>query len=76
MKNKILKLRFPEFSDEWEEKELSSIIKNLKAGVSVNSEDISIQNGEKGVLKTSCIFDGKFKLNENKKIIDSDILPL
>lgn len=73
MKNKVPKLRFPEFSGEWEEKELSSIIKNLKAGVSVNSEDIFIQNGEKGVLKTSCIFDGKFKLSENKKIIDSNI---
>lgn len=67
-------LRFPEFKGEWERKKLGEIILKLESGVSVNSIDNPIRNiDEFGILKTSCIFNGKFYPIRNKKIIAVDI---
>ncbi|MBV5301429.1 MAG: restriction endonuclease subunit S, partial [Methylococcales bacterium] len=67
-------LRFKEFSGDWITRSLSSILGKLESGVSVNSEDIPA-NGldEYGILKTSCIVNGYFIEQENKKIISEDI---
>ena len=74
-KNKnVPKLRFPEFTGEWEEKKLGEIIISLDSGVSVNSVNESIKlDTEYGILKTSCIASGMFYPEENKKIIDDEI---
>ena len=67
-------LRFKEFNGVWKNRPLSEIIGRLESGVSVNSEDSPITGfHEYGILKTSCIADGYFIEQENKKIIPIDI---
>jgi type I restriction enzyme S subunit len=58
--------------EDWEVKALGEIILRLNAGVSVNSEDDRIE-GEKSILKTSCVSQGYFIPTECKKIISKDI---
>ncbi|CAM3084549.1 restriction endonuclease subunit S [Flavobacterium frigoris] len=75
MEKLLPQLRFPEFIGEWEEKKLGQIILKLDSGVSVNSTDEPIkENGEFGILKTSSISGGKFYSNQNKTIIQEDIV--
>ncbi|MBY0545071.1 MAG: restriction endonuclease subunit S [Gammaproteobacteria bacterium] len=57
----------------WLSKRLSHLIKKLDAGVSVNSENRSIQIGEYGILKTSAVTNGVFNANENKVIISTEL---
>ena len=65
-------LRFKEFSGEWEEKTLGHLIKSLDAGVSVNSTDQVAKDGEKAILKTSCVSYGTFNINENKLVFEKN----
>ncbi|MHB1179198.1 MAG: N-6 DNA methylase [Daejeonella sp.] len=58
---------------EWEMVELVDIIDNLETGVSVNSENKAMGNGEIGVLKTSAITYGIFRPEEHKMVIPTDI---
>lgn len=67
------RLRFKGFDGEYIQYKLGDIFGSLESGVSVNSEDTPISGDECGVLKTSCISDGIFYSNENKKIIPSEI---
>lgn len=67
-------LRFKEFEESWKKRQLSQIVGRLESGVSVNSFDGPIiSNHDYGILKTSCISDGSFNAQENKKIIEEDI---
>lgn len=50
--------------------QLASILLPLKAGVSVNATDRPALRGEVGVLKVSCINDGRFVPSENKAVLD------
>lgn len=59
--------------NDWEEKNLSELIEELETGVSVNSHDFKAKIGEKAVLKTSCVSNGKFDPCENKLIIEEEI---
>lgn len=59
--------------NDWEEKNLSDLIKELETGVSVNSYDFKAELGQKAVLKTSCVSSGKFNSNENKVIIEKEV---
>lgn len=65
---KVPRLRFREFSGEWQEKKLGDLIARLDAGVSVNSEDRSAKSHEKAILKTSCVTRGVFDAGENKVV--------
>lgn len=58
---------------EWDTVRLSSLIKELEAGVSVNSEGRPKHGDEKGILKTSAVTYGYFKPDENKVILDSEL---
>lgn len=49
---------------------LASILRPLRAGVSVNAGDRPAVRGEIGVLKVSCVNDGKFVPSENKAVLD------
>lgn len=51
---------------------LSHYIAGLDSGVSVNSDDRQKQGNEFGVLKTSCVFGGKFSRAEHKTIWAKD----
>ncbi|WP_460273915.1 restriction endonuclease subunit S [Celeribacter sp. ULVN23_4] len=64
----VPELRFPEFVEAWEEKQIGFFISSLDAGVSVNSGDRPAFKDEKSVLKTSCVTLGTFDLSENKVV--------
>ena len=64
------KLRFSEFKSNWQNVKLSHLIKSLDAGISVNSEDITPNENEYSVLKTSCVTTGYFDGNERKRVKD------
>jgi type I restriction enzyme S subunit len=72
---KVPRLRFPEFVNvgAWEEKSLSQCILIISSGVSVNSYDSVATRQDIGVLKTSCVTNGKFIETENKKVRESEI---
>lgn len=60
--------------EHWEVKRLKYFIRDLESGVSVNaSESESAENEEKGILKTSCVYNYKFEPRENKKIFKEEI---
>lgn len=56
----------------WEVKKLKFSIKKLASGVSVNAEQVSAENNERGVLKTSCVYGNNFRSSENKKIFNEE----
>jgi len=58
---------------EWTYVKLSTLIKGLEAGVSVNSDSRPRTQDEKGVLKTSSVTYGYFNPDENKVIIKKEI---
>lgn len=59
-----------EIPEHWEVKRLKYIIKGFESGVSVNSLDSPINDGEFGILKTSCVYDYSFRPEENKVILN------
>lgn len=62
------------YLNEWKFVSLSTYIKALNSGISVNSDGKSINNNvDKAVLKISCVSDGRFVPTENKKINENEI---
>ena len=57
----------------WEVVELNDLVGSLSGGVSVNSENRNRVGSELGVLKTSCISNGKFLSNEHKAVLSEDV---
>lgn len=57
-----------ELPNTWKIKRLKDIIENLESGVSVNAIDSPAEEGELGILKTSCVNGVGFKPTENKTI--------
>jgi type I restriction enzyme S subunit len=63
-----------EIPEHWELKPLKYLIKNLNSGVSVNSENVPVEDEiELGVLKTSCVYGDLFRPEENKKVVIEEI---
>jgi type I restriction enzyme S subunit len=48
---------------------LRDFVERLDAGVSVNSENTQVRNGEARVLKISCVSGGVFDPNDSKAIL-------
>ena len=72
--------RYPEYKDSgvawlgevpahWEAVSLKRVIDAIESGVSVNSIDTPAEEGELGVLKTSCVYRGEFDHSENKAVV-------
>ncbi len=61
-----------EVPEHWQVCKLKHIIASLDSGVSVNAADLPAQNGEIGVLKTSCVYTRYFRVEENKKVVSSE----
>lgn len=57
----------------WHVVALTKLINSLQAGVSVNSENRSVQQGEKGILKTSAVTNRVFNPNEHKAILPTEV---
>lgn len=52
---------------------LKRLITSIESGVSVNAIDVPAENGQVGVLKTSCVYAGHFDSKENKTVVVEDI---
>jgi len=63
-----------EIDPEWEMVELGEVIDELETGVSVNSENRTINKGEKGILKTSAVTYGIFRSNAHKTILPTEYI--
>jgi type I restriction enzyme S subunit len=57
----------------WEVLRLKHLISSLESGCSVNAADVSAQPHEIGVLKTSCVYTRRFRIEENKTVIEEDL---
>jgi type I restriction enzyme S subunit len=57
----------------WEMVKLKDFINKLNTGVSVNSEDVSYENGHVFILKTSCVYSGIFDPKQVKTIREDEI---
>lgn len=62
-----------EVPEHWEIRRLKHLILSLESGCSVNAADIPAQQGETGVLKTSCVYTRSFRPNENKTVVLEDL---
>lgn len=56
----------------WKVTDLGACVAEIRSGKSVNSSDEPADDHERGVLKTSCVYRGRFEPSENKKIIPSE----
>ena len=63
----------PNIPDQWKQKRLKDLIERLESGVSVNSTDYPAEDGEYGVLKTSCVNGNCFNPLENKTIWSEEL---
>jgi type I restriction enzyme S subunit len=59
--------------EEWRIKSLGDVIQSLDAGVSVNSTNDEIADGEPAILKTSAVQGGAFYPEQRKKISPDDL---
>ncbi|HET7330248.1 restriction endonuclease subunit S [Dyella sp.] len=62
-----------EVPEHWEAAKIKSVIKSIESGVSVNAIDTPASDGSIGVLKTSCVYDGSFRFDENKMVLDEEV---
>jgi len=60
-------------SHDWPIVDLSEIIDELESGVSVNSINKVTNNGEYGILKTSCVTSGVFQPDEHKTVEQDEL---
>lgn len=62
-----------EVPSHWDAARLKTIVSSIESGVSVNALDTPADDGAIGVLKTSCVYDGTFRANENKLVLEEEI---
>ncbi|WP_084486442.1 restriction endonuclease subunit S [Desulfovibrio sp. X2] len=75
--------RYPEYKDSgvewlrevpshWSVGPLRYAIARIDSGTSVNAKDMPAEEGEIGVLKTSCVYGGSFDPDENKAVLPEE----
>ncbi|EIL89068.1 Type I site-specific deoxyribonuclease [Rhodanobacter fulvus Jip2] len=57
----------------WSVSKVKTVIKAIDSGVSVNAVDTPAADGSAGVLKTSCVYDGTFRFEENKAVLEEEL---
>ncbi|MET4858903.1 restriction endonuclease subunit S [Morganella morganii] len=57
----------------WDVLRLKHLVLSLDSGCSVNAADVPIQQGQIGVLKTSCVYTRSFRPDENKTVVSEDL---
>jgi type I restriction enzyme S subunit len=62
-----------EVPEHWDIGPIKRHISKVESGTSVNSADEPAENGKLGVLKTSCVYTGVFKPEENKTVVEDDL---
>ncbi|TAM33535.1 MAG: restriction endonuclease subunit S [Rhodanobacter sp.] len=58
---------------QWSVSKVKTVIKAIDSGVSVNAVDTPVADGSVGVLKTSCVYDGTFRFEENKAVLEDEL---
>lgn len=56
----------------WRSGPLKRFITSMNSGVSVNAFDIPAEAGQLGVLKTSCVYTGRFDATQNKTVVEHE----
>lgn len=59
--------------EHWGVMPLRRVVGRIESGVSVNSIDEPVSEGEIGVLKTSCVYTHSFNYKENKKVVPEEL---
>jgi type I restriction enzyme S subunit len=62
-----------EVPEHWDFLPLRRLIREVTSGTSVNAIDEPAGPGQAGVLKTSCVYTGEFRPEENKAILESEL---
>jgi type I restriction enzyme S subunit len=57
----------------WNVNKIKTVIRSIDSGVSVNAADTPAEDQSIGVLKTSCVYDGTFRPEENKAVVEEDL---
>ena len=52
---------------DWEYMKLGDTIESIQSGISIGGLEIPAKANEPGILKVSCVTDGSFRPDENKK---------
>ena len=52
---------------------LKRLIASIESGVSVNAVDTPAERGQIAVLKTSCVYSGRFDSTENKTVVSEEL---
>lgn len=63
---------FDQVPDGWVVERIKRVICTVASGVSVNASNVSAEDDQFGVLKTSAVSDGKFFPEENKAVLESE----
>jgi type I restriction enzyme S subunit len=58
---------------QWSVNKVKTVIKTIESGVSVNAIDTPAGEASIGVLKTSCVYDGTFRYEENKAVLEEEV---
>ena len=61
-----------EVPEHWDITKMKYIIKRIESGTSVNAANTPALNEEIGVLKTSCVYTGRFDHSQNKTVYKSE----
>lgn len=59
-------------TDIWPQRPLKRLLRRIDTGTSVNATDLPASQGEIGVLKTSCVYNGHFDPRENKTVVEEE----
>jgi len=61
-----------EIPEHWGVKKLKYVIRTIESGTSVNAANTPATAEDIGVLKTSCVYSGKFRYKENKTVVENE----
>lgn len=71
--NQVYNPTIGKLPNKWSIVRIGSIVKELVAGVSVNSTEVTCRENQFGVLKTSCVSAMRFEPGQNKLILPEDL---
>lgn len=67
-------LLFPEIPSDWKLLTFKHLMSGVESGTSVNATDLPVETDEQfGVLKTSCVYSGEFRPDENKTVFIEEL---
>ena len=68
----VPEIRFPGFTGNWRSCQLKELIQEITAGKSVNSDEGKVESEDIGIMKTSCVSDDRFDVDECKRVVSEE----